>query len=149
MIMVFWNFYDNLTLIVKVIYLSYYFQTVIVRGRVVFAYIQAKQAEIHGETSTLSLLGLLPQVHCISPVQVWNRRAKDDSDTVLADKDELQSVAYQRVYQFLKKHDNSENLDDVVFCSDTQGNLQEVIQVICKLVDYPASIQHFKLIKAY
>jgi len=86
-------------------------------------------------TSTLSLVSLLPTVECISPQEVLMhlKSGKASSeDKVLMDQKEFQSASYQRVYQYLKRHDAGENLDDFIYQSSIEDTPSDCLDIICR-----------------
>jgi len=53
-------------------------------------------------------------------------------DKVLMDQMEFQSASYQRVYQYLKRHDAGENLDDFIYQSSIEDTSADCLDIICR-----------------
>lgn len=50
------------------------------------------------------------------------------------DQKEFQSASYQRVYQYLKRHDAGEDLDDFTYQSTMEDTAADCLGTICKWV---------------
>lgn len=53
-------------------------------------------------------------------------------DEVLMDQKEFQRVSYQRVYQYLKRHDAREDLDGFTYQYSIEDTTTECLDIICK-----------------
>jgi len=74
-----------------------------------------------------TLVGLLPSHECNSPVQVHKYATSQKGNIGGMDENNFKSGPYQCVYQYLKKYEAKENLDDFSFRGAIHGTPRECL----------------------
>ncbi|XP_064404373.1 E3 ubiquitin-protein ligase RNF213-like isoform X3 [Halichondria panicea] len=97
---------------------------------------------------TLHLLNLFPTVQCSSPKDVATRRQQQPDSGVLGmNKKEFEGPTIQRVYQYLKRYTNGQNLDTFLYQGLVEGDERDCLKIIlskCGVRDPSwAEISHF------
>lgn len=57
------------------------------------------------------------------------------SDNVLMDNQEFESPMYQRVYQYLRRHNKGQKLDKFLYTGKIEGTKEGSLQIILKYVN--------------
>ena len=78
---------------------------------------------------------MLPSVKCFSPKHALPLMARGSvpEGSILMDEEEFRSEAYQRVYQYLRRHVMNHNLDRFSYSKESvEGSPNDCLQVILK-----------------
>ena len=87
------------------------------------------------ERFTLAVLEMLPCVKCLKPKHALPLMTRDiPDDSIVMDKEEFESEAYQRVYQYLRRHVARTNLDRFSYAKGSvEGSPDDCLQIILRL----------------
>ena len=78
---------------------------------------------------------MLPCVNCVKPKEAHSimRRENLDPGVIVMDYDEFTSESFQRVYQYLRRHAASHNLDRFSYSRGTvEESPQDCLQIILR-----------------
>ena len=81
------------------------------------------------------MLEILPSVNCVKPKYALLLMTRDilDGGVVVMDKDEFRSEAFQRVYQYLRRHTAKTNLDSFSYSKGSvEGSPHDCLQIILR-----------------
>ena len=95
--------------------------------------IQTAEMETAPERFTLSLLEMLPIINCVKPRDAAPLITQGVPCVIAMDEEEFKSEAYQRVYQYLRRYQQNQNLDNFSYMIGcTEGSIEDCLQVLLR-----------------